>query len=92
MAIKGMKKFFNRDCHYVHNSAHFHEDDCKGCRHFVDCLKSTDGFSSECICWKCYWHGTWDECGVRIIHMTRVDPEERYATCPMCGSDVEEID
>lgn len=70
----------------------FHEDDCAGCNGFVDCLKKQEDFDSECVCWHCFWHGYYDDCGVRVIRETHTDPEERYATCPHCGQDVEPID
>lgn len=73
-------------------SAHWHQDDCVGCPKFLSCARQQDGYYAECWCPDCCWLGTWDDCNVRVIRETRLDPEERYALCPQCGQDVEPAD
>lgn len=77
-------------CHTIPPS--FYEDDCAGCSEFLNCARQQDGFDAECWCPCCYWMGYWDDCDVKIIPMTRQDPEERYSLCPLCGKDVEGAD
>lgn len=49
---------------------------------------------AECRCpnLKCGWSGYWDDCNVKVIKQTWLDPEERYALCPNCGEDVERVE
>ena len=53
-----------------------------------------DKDDTECRCPnpKCLWEGYWDDCELKVIPMTRQDPEERYSLCPMCGEDVEGVE
>lgn len=80
-----------RAMHQQHCSSNFHEDDCAGCNSFLDCAKQQEDFSAECWCPYCYWLGTWDECEVKVIKQTWLDPEERYALCPHCRENVEDV-
>lgn len=88
IARRVRKAMHQQDC----AGGRFHGDDCGGCNHFLDCARQQEDFSAECICWHCHWLGYYDDCGLRVIHQTYLDPEERYATCPNCGQDVEPVD
>lgn len=85
MALKAKKK---DPCH----DGHFHQDDCAGCREFLDCAKREEDFDAECFCWNCYTLLYWDDCDLKVIPQTWQDPEERYALCPHCGREVESVD
>ncbi len=87
-----------RAMHRQNCSNNFHEDDCVGCNNFLDCAKQQEDFDAEAICWKCYWLGDYEDCGMRTIRGSRerggppLEPDEHYATCPQCGSDVEDVE
>jgi hypothetical protein len=76
-------------CHTI--PASWHDDDCAGCERFIECARVQDGFNAECWCPYCYWYGYWDDCEVKVIRETRMDPEERYSLCPLCGKEVEDV-
>jgi len=45
-------------------------------------------------CWvkRCRWTGIEEDCDVKRLPATYLDPPEQWPICPRCGSEVEELE